>query len=66
MIICLCKNVSDREIKDLVCQGKKLCDVVRSSEAGTSCGACTEDIRKIVRGEGLTTNNRKQPPVRES
>jgi bacterioferritin-associated ferredoxin len=48
MIICLCKNVSDRQIKELTTQGLKLCEVVKSSEAGTCCGACTEEVRKIV------------------
>ena len=51
MIICLCKNVSDRRIKELAGEGKTLCDVVKSCEAGTHCGACTADVRELIRKE---------------
>lgn len=61
MIICLCKNVSDRQIKELASQGKQFCEVIRSSQAGTCCGACTEDVKKIVQTEGKPTRSGQSP-----
>lgn len=51
MIICLCKNVSDQQIKQMREDGKTLQDVVKASEAGTCCGACTLDLKKLFQDE---------------
>jgi bacterioferritin-associated ferredoxin len=51
MIVCLCKNVSDGHIKRLLSEGKSLQDIIRLSQAGTACGACTHDIRKCAESD---------------
>ena len=56
MIVCLCKNVTDREIKEMASKGQRLCDILRSSEAGTCCGSCTDDIRKILKAETVSSS----------
>lgn len=55
MIICLCKNVSDHQIREMANQGATPKEVVHKSQAGTCCGACTIEVQDIVR------RCRKQP-----
>ena len=49
MIICLCKNVSDRQIREMADQGASMRDVLHKSQAGTCCGACTVEVQDLVR-----------------
>lgn len=49
MIICLCKSVSDRKIRELADQGASYREVVHQSQAGTCCGACTLDVQDIIK-----------------
>jgi bacterioferritin-associated ferredoxin len=51
MILCLCKGVSDRKVREMAQQGQTLKQIVEVCEAGTGCGACTMDLREIVRDE---------------
>jgi bacterioferritin-associated ferredoxin len=49
MIVCLCKAVSDKRIKQVVAQGVcTLSDVQKKTGAGTSCKSCHEDIQKLI------------------
>lgn len=59
MIVCLCKNVTELQIEQLVQNGKTtLRDVVETSQAGTCCGACFFEVEKIVE-DTRTTHRRK-------
>lgn len=50
MIICICKRVSDREIRRLVDEGAtSLADIRRETELGTQCGKCACETRRMVR-----------------
>jgi len=50
MIICICKRVSDREIRRLVDEGAtSLADIRRETELGTQCGKCACEARRMVR-----------------
>ncbi len=50
MIICICKCVSDREIRRLVDEGAtSLADIRRETELGTQCGKCACEARRMVR-----------------
>lgn len=49
MIICLCKNVSDRQIREMADQGASPREVLHKSQAGTCCGACTMEVQDLVR-----------------
>ena len=51
MILCLCKGVSDRKVRELVKQGQSLREIVDTCHAGTGCGACAMDLREMVRNE---------------
>ncbi len=52
MIVCLCAAVSDKEIRILYKNGAKdLEKIGQICGAGTGCGSCKEDIRKILREE---------------
>lgn len=49
MIICLCKNISDRQIREMADQGASTREVIHKSKAGTCCGACTVEVQDLVR-----------------
>jgi len=50
MIVCICKRVSDREIRRLVDEGaSSLADIRHATELGTQCGKCACEARRIVR-----------------
>ena len=50
MIVCLCKGVSEREIRAAIRQGSSsVREVGRRCHAGTDCGMCRADIRDILR-----------------
>jgi bacterioferritin-associated ferredoxin len=52
MYVCLCKGVTDRQIKDLASQGVRcVTEVGRCSGAGTRCGSCRSTISKILESE---------------
>ena len=51
MILCLCKGVSDRKVKEMAQSGHTLKQIVQSCEASTCCGACANDLRDLVKKE---------------
>lgn len=58
MIVCLCKNVSDRALRDAVSRCGSVAEVLRSTGAGRDCGACSGALARIqaaARAEGVTT-----------
>jgi bacterioferritin-associated ferredoxin len=51
MIVCICKRVSDRQVRAAVDDGACTVDAVgEACRAGTGCGACHEQIRDIIDG----------------
>jgi bacterioferritin-associated ferredoxin len=49
MIVCLCEGLSEREIESAVRQGATTVRAVaKCTGAGTSCGSCAGDVRRIV------------------
>ena len=58
MIVCLCNAVSDRQIKELVQEGASVKDVINTCQAGTCCGACAIEVRKIVQDEKRQTQKK--------
>jgi len=64
VIVCLCKNVSDRALRDAVRRCGSVADVLRSTGAGRDCGACAGALARIqaaARSEGLTTLGAPRP-----
>jgi bacterioferritin-associated ferredoxin len=52
VIVCHCRRVSDRHIRQAVRQGAcTLGDVVRACHAGANCGGCAPAIDAILRSE---------------
>ena len=50
MIVCVCKRVSDREIRQLVDEGAtSLRDIRNATGLGTQCGKCACETRLMVR-----------------
>ena len=52
MIICLCRGVSDSEIKSTIREGAcTLKEVEDMCDAGSSCGSCHAQILSLIREE---------------
>jgi len=50
MIVCVCANVSQRQLRAVVADGATtLREVQRRCDAGTGCGACRNAIRECIR-----------------
>lgn len=48
-IVCTCMNVTAGMIKDAVDSGANTLEEVQAvTYAGTVCGACTEDVQRLV------------------
>jgi bacterioferritin-associated ferredoxin len=66
MLICLCKAVSDRQVRQALSEGaSSVRDVARACDAGTGkgCGACLSTIRSLVREtEDACQNHERSTP----
>jgi bacterioferritin-associated ferredoxin len=51
MILCLCKGVSDRKVREMAREGQTLRQIVKACEATTCCGACAPELKVIVKDE---------------
>ena len=52
MIVCHCKAISDRRIRQAVRDGARTsADVTKACEAGADCGGCHPTIEQILREE---------------
>jgi bacterioferritin-associated ferredoxin len=52
MYVCLCNNVTDRQIRETVRRGAdSLPDVQRQLPVATCCGACEDTAREIIEVE---------------
>ncbi len=64
MLICLCKAVSDRKIRQVVSEGaRSVREVAHACEAGTGrgCGACLVTIRSLVHETDEACQNHESP-----
>lgn len=51
MVVCLCHNLNDKKLKELARQGHDVQDVRRLHKAGSNCGMCVKDMRRILSDE---------------
>ena len=52
MLVCHCKKICDRTIRECVERGaRSVEDVGRACQAGTGCGGCHATIQALVAGE---------------
>lgn len=50
MIVCICNNITDKDLKYLILKTGGDLDLIKSiSGAGSSCGSCLEDIVKVIK-----------------
>ena len=64
MKICMCRDVSDRELREAVRCGRTIEEVVAATGAGTDCGACEDALARLAaaaRAEGVLV----QPSARK-
>lgn len=49
MYVCICKNVTDSQVRAAIAKGAHTMEAVgRATRAGTCCGACHDDIEALV------------------
>jgi bacterioferritin-associated ferredoxin len=56
MIVCLCRGVSDHDLRAAIRAGHTLEDVMRATGAGSDCGCCIGALKRIAaaaRAEGV-------------
>ena len=51
MIICVCKNVNSRQLKECLQRGMSLDDISEEMGLGTGCGRCLEYAFTMVEKE---------------
>lgn len=52
MVLCLCHGVSDRKIREVVREGASTVGAIaRATRAGSGCGSCVCDLKKILERE---------------
>ena len=53
MYVCLCRAVSDRKLSQLIREGTRTMEEVGARcGAGTVCGSCRPEIRKMIYEQG--------------
>jgi bacterioferritin-associated ferredoxin len=61
MLVCVCKGVSDRRIHEEIRQGRgSLGAIQQGCQAGTDCGACVRQIRKMLSNGSAEAREQKQ------
>ncbi len=48
MIICVCKNVNSKQLKEYLAQGMSLEDISEQIGLGTGCGSCLEYACRVA------------------
>lgn len=51
MYVCICKNVTDKQVQQAICQGGACCmrDLNNQLGLGTECGKCGLHARELLR-----------------
>jgi bacterioferritin-associated ferredoxin len=49
VVLCLCEAVTDRKVRDVVrCGAGTVGAIARATKAGTGCGSCVCDLKRIL------------------
>jgi bacterioferritin-associated ferredoxin len=51
MIVCICNRLTVDEIREMVGQGKTVEQIQTETKAGLDCGACRNQLKRIVEKE---------------
>jgi bacterioferritin-associated ferredoxin len=66
MIVCVCNNISDREIRKAVDLGlTSMADLYRELGVGTCCGTCVRYARQVMHEHLDSTTVAGQPRITE-
>jgi bacterioferritin-associated ferredoxin len=60
VIVCICRGVSDRQVRLAVLQGAaSLNQVTAMCDAGGDCGSCHEQIQEMLGADGQPANDNR-------
>lgn len=48
MVVCICKEIKQKEIAEYLAQGKKLSELIEELEIGSRCGCCMPYVESLV------------------
>ena len=48
MIVCVCKNINSRQLKECMYSGMSIEDIVQEMGLGTGCGNCLEYASSLI------------------
>ena len=48
MIVCICKNISSRQLKECIHRGMSIEDITQEMGLGTGCGSCLEYACSLI------------------
>ena len=57
MIICICRGVSDHQVRKAVDEGKICLRQLRSSGVGDCCGACVETLNALIAESAISRHS---------
>ena len=61
MIVCICKAINDKTIKQAITDGAKtVCDIKRMTGACTQCCKCAKAIHMMVTNDDSKGNNTEE------
>jgi bacterioferritin-associated ferredoxin len=68
MVACMCKGVTDGELRRAVAGGATLDEVVRATGAGSDCGCCVDTLRTLAADASSPAHveARRRAPARAS
>ena len=58
MIVCICKNVNSRELRECLAKGMSIDDISQEMGLGTGCGTCLEYACSLVEKEAISIRER--------
>jgi len=65
MLVCVCRGVSDREVREVLARGAStLREVGRACGAGADCGSCRDLIRTML--ASCAPQGREPPPAADA
>lgn len=64
MFVCLCKAISDRQIRTLAKDGAGLREIMTRCQAGADCGSCIGQLKQMI-AEVQAEDTGPPPPAGE-
>lgn len=62
VIVCHCRVVSDRKVREAIaCGAAGVCAVASACQAGMGCGGCLPAVRQLLADHGLPTDDHLSP-----